>query len=75
MPTSAPSAVVADPRLPSPEAARYLGLSPRTLINWRNQGKGPCFQRDGAPKSPVYYRLSDLNAWLDGQVARGGEAA
>lgn len=68
MPKTAPATAVADPRLPSPKAAEYLGLSPRTLINWRNKGRGPKFHRSGAPKSPVYYRLSDLNAWLDEQT-------
>lgn len=47
------------------EAAAMLGVSPRTLANWRTQGIGPAFIRIGAVHSRTLYRLDDLRAWLD----------
>ena len=47
------------------EAAVMLGVSPRTLANWRAQGIGPAFVRIGAVHSRTLYRLDDLHAWLD----------
>ena len=47
------------------EAAAMLGVSPRTLANWRTQGIGPAFVRIGAVHSRTLYRLDDLKAWLD----------
>jgi hypothetical protein len=42
------------------EAARYLGVRPRTLEKWRYTHIGPPFHRlNGA----VTYRLSDLVEW------------
>lgn len=47
------------------DAAAMLGVSPRTLANWRTQGIGPAFVRIGAVHSRTLYRLDDLQAWLD----------
>lgn len=47
------------------EAAAMLGVSPRTLANWRTQRTGPAFVRIGAVHSRTLYRLDDLKAWLD----------
>lgn len=47
------------------EAAAMLGVSPRTLANWRTQGIGPAFIRVGAVHSRTLYRLDDLHAWLE----------
>ena len=44
------------------EAARYLGLSPRTLEKHRIYGTGPAYRKIGAR---VVYALADLNAWAD----------
>lgn len=41
-------------------AARYLGLSPRTLDGYRVSGAGPAFHRFG---NRVRYRRADLDAW------------
>ena len=41
-------------------AARYLGLSHRTLDGYRVSGNGPAFHRFG---NRVRYRRSDLDAW------------
>lgn len=44
------------------QAARFLGLSPRTLEAWRLSGKPPRFLKLGAA---VRYRMEDLEKWLD----------
>jgi len=46
------------------DAAIYLGKQPRTLEDWRSNGKGPKY----LPGKPVRYRKGDLDAWLDGQA-------
>lgn len=52
------------PESPSPaawlstgEAARHLGLTPKTLANMRSLGTGPCFHKLG---SKVWYLGEDL---------------
>ena len=45
------------------EAASFLGLSHRTLENWRLKGGGPAFVR--MSHRCVRYRLEALLAWLD----------
>lgn len=45
------------------DAASYLGLSRRTLQQWRVSGRGPCFRKLGAA---VRYRRQDLDAFVDG---------
>jgi Helix-turn-helix domain len=44
------------------EAARFLGLSPRTLEKHRIYGTGPAYRKIGAR---VVYSVADLNAWAD----------
>jgi predicted DNA-binding transcriptional regulator AlpA len=61
------------PQLPprylrTPEAARFLGLSGRTLEKHRTYGTGPKYSKIGGR---VVYRLEDLQAW----VARGDRAS
>lgn len=66
-PATEPKAMVAalsPARLSSPQAALYLGQSPKTLTNWRYLGKGPRFHRSGEKHSRVYYLVTDLNAWI-----------
>lgn len=50
--------------LRTPEAARHLSLSPRTLEKHRCYGTGPTYRRLGGR---VVYSLDDLEAW----AARG----
>ena len=50
--------------LRTPEAARFLGLSGRTLEKHRYFGTGPAYRRIGGR---VVYSVDDLTAW----VARG----
>ena len=74
-PTATATVVALTPaRVSSVAAARYLGYEPQTLVNWRNLGKGPRFVRDGRPGSRVFYRVADLDAWLEEQVAKSNAA-
>ena len=55
------------PQLPprylrTPEAARFLGLSGRTLEKHRTYGTGPRYSKLGGR---VVYRVEDLQAWVD----------
>ncbi|CCJ07296.1 helix-turn-helix domain-containing protein [Methylocystis sp. H62] len=54
--------------LRTPEAARFLGLSGRTLEKHRTYGTGPLYSKLGGR---VVYRLEDLQAW----AARGAKAS
>lgn len=47
--------------LQTPEAAKYIGVSPATLKKWRAEGLGPNYAKHG---SLVLYRLEDLDRWL-----------
>ena len=44
------------------EAARLLGISPRTLEKYRCHGSGPTFRKLGGR---VVYAVGDLEAWAD----------
>lgn len=47
------------------DAAKLLGVSAKTLANWRYLGKGPTYIRLGnSPRAQVLYRYEDLDAWL-----------
>lgn len=46
--------------LRTPEAARFLGLSPRTLEKHRTYGTGPVYRKIGGR---VVYMLSEVEAW------------
>jgi hypothetical protein len=48
--------------LRTPEAARFLGLSGRTLEKHRIYGTGPTYHKLGGR---VVYALDDLQAWVD----------
>lgn len=49
------------------EAARILGISPRTLEKYRCHGSGPTFRKLGGR---VVYAIDDLEAWADGAACR-----
>ncbi len=49
--------------LREPEAAKVLGVSSRTLSNWRCRGGGPDYVKMGS--KAVRYRLDDLNEFID----------
>lgn len=49
------------------EVAAFLGgeFSPKTLANWRSQGKGPAFIKLSSGRGgSVRYEWSAVNAWL-----------
>jgi len=48
--------------LRTPEAARFLGLSGRTLEKHRTYGTGPAYRKIGGR---VVYSLDDLKTWAD----------
>jgi transposase-like protein len=50
--------------LPSPEAARRIGLKPHTLRVWRMAGRGPAYTRLGGPRARAVYEVEALEAWL-----------
>jgi predicted DNA-binding transcriptional regulator AlpA len=55
--------LVTSPRyLRTPEAARFLSLSPRTLEKHRTYGTGPAYRKIGGR---VVYAVADLKAWAD----------
>jgi predicted DNA-binding transcriptional regulator AlpA len=48
--------------LRTPEAARFLGLSHRTLEKHRTYGTGPAYRKIGGR---VVYALPDLQTWAE----------
>lgn len=63
------STSVMPPRhLTTPEAARFLSLSTRTLEKHRTYGTGPTYRKIGGR---VIYTLADLEAW----TARGARTS
>jgi predicted DNA-binding transcriptional regulator AlpA len=53
-------AVIPPRLLRTPEAARFLGLSGRTLEKHRTYGTGPTYRKIGGR---VVYAVDDLQAW------------
>jgi predicted DNA-binding transcriptional regulator AlpA len=49
------------PKLPVPDAARFVGLSKSTLDKLRVSGGGPTYLQLGRR---ILYDLADLEAWL-----------
>ena len=54
--------------LTADEAARYLGVQPRTLATWRLNGFGPIYS--AAFKRDPRYRVDDLDAFMRQGMAR-----
>jgi predicted DNA-binding transcriptional regulator AlpA len=54
--------VPSDRFLRTPEAARFLSLSHRTLEKHRTYGTGPAYRKLGGR---VVYAVEDLKAWAD----------
>jgi predicted site-specific integrase-resolvase len=57
------------------DAARMLGVSPRTLWGWTRAGIVPCVRVGAGKRRTVLYPVADLRAWLARQIegAKGGE--
>lgn len=51
------------------QAAHYLNLRPKTLVNMRATGEGPSFRRHGRF---IRYHIDDLDRWsqTNGQAVR-----
>lgn len=47
------------------ELASALGLSEKTLSNWRAESRGPRFVRMGGGRTPAVYLVSDVMEWLE----------
>lgn len=52
-------------------AARYLSRRPQTLKNWRVNGGGPIYTKDG--KGRIRYSLDDLRAFNEGGADINGD--
>ena len=48
-------------RITESELAKMWGLTPRTLLNWRNAGKGPAYIKTGERSG--FYREADVLAY------------
>jgi predicted site-specific integrase-resolvase len=57
------------------DAARMLGISPRTLWEWTRVGIVPCARIGTGKRRTVLYSVADLQIWLSRQAeaAKGGE--
>ena len=58
--------ILPDGRMTREDAARYLGMKPKTLAMWQLQGKGPASVRVGGRR---FYFLADLDAFIRGESA------
>jgi excisionase family DNA binding protein len=57
------------------DAARMLGVSPRTLWAWTAEGIIPCVRVGTGKRKTVLYSVRDLQSWLTNQAeaAKGGD--
>jgi len=66
--------------LDSVEASRWfrergIRVSPATLRTWRWKGGGPQFLKLNGARSTAYYRVEDLETWIERrQFSNTGEA-
>ncbi len=58
--------ILPDGRMTREDAARYLGMKPKTLAMWQLQGKGPTSVRVGGRR---FYFQADLDAFIGGETA------
>ena len=54
------------------QAPDYLGVKTQTLARWRNEGFGPPWVCMGRL---IYYRSSDLRAWIESRLRHNTIAA
>ena len=52
--------------LPDSEAAKYLGISKKTLQHWRFDHKGPAYAK--LNNKLIRYHLPELDEWMDQQT-------
>lgn len=53
------------------ELARYMGVKPRTVQDWRHEAIGPDYFKLGSGR--VRYRMSAVTAWIDRETTPGGQ--
>lgn len=51
--------------------ARYMGVKPRTVQDWRHENVGPDFFKLGGGR--VRYRMSAVQSWMDRESTPGGQ--
>jgi hypothetical protein len=62
--------------IPTPAAARFLGVHPKTLLRWRRHGVGPEPEPKGKyTKNCVYWLPSKLRAWHEHHFAPPGRSS
>lgn len=54
-----------DQPLTRDQAARYLGVSRNTMSSWATRGTGPRYSRSGKVRGRVWYRVRDLDAFIE----------
>jgi excisionase family DNA binding protein len=54
-----------EPLLTAREVADVLGIRPGTVLDWFEAGRIPGFRLGGRVGSPVRFRWSELEAWLE----------
>ncbi|MFI3270549.1 MAG: helix-turn-helix domain-containing protein [Pseudomonadota bacterium] len=54
------------------EAAQYINQAPATLRTWRNQSRGPAYQKGARG---IRYAKEDLDAWLKGNRVHTADSA
>ena len=64
--------ILPDGRMDAKNAAKYLGLTVKTLAMMRSQGRGPRFVKRGK----VFYFKADLDEWIaEGKARSTAQAA
>ena len=58
--------ILPDGRMTREDAARYLGLKPKTLAMWEMEGKGPASVKVGGRR---FYFRDVLDAYIGGEAA------
>lgn len=59
-----------DGRVNTVQAARYLGLRPRTLESLRSRGRGPKYAKLGR----IFYFVDDLDKWVKTRVVEPADS-
>ena len=55
---------IQEPLLRINQVAELVGVTPKTLLNWRTQGRGPSSYKLGV-SGVVRYRREDVADWLE----------
>ena len=69
--TPIPVRMLPDGRMDAANAAAYLGVSKKTMANWRSRSEGPRFCKRGR----IFYYRQDLDDWLAGGLAQSAAQA